>query len=163
MRYFRIGMRPAPLDRSAARRASCVSVLPGVAAPGAPPASTGFRRRGGRWLAVLIIAATSPSCATVPSAPIVTPAGVRFSFTHAAAKSVALSGTFNGWSISSHPLSRTGASGVWTVAVALPPGEHLFMYVVDGTQWITPPLAEDFADDGFGARNGIVVVKPDER
>jgi hypothetical protein len=34
------------------------------------------------------------------------------------------------------------------------------MFVIDGTQWITPPLADDFVDDGFGARNGVVVVRP---
>jgi hypothetical protein len=44
--------------------------------------------------------------------------------------------------------------------VALPPGEHTFMYLVNGTEWVTPPLAEDYVDDGFGARNGVVVVRP---
>ena len=67
------------------------------------------------------------------------------------ATSVALAGTFNQWSASATPLSREGSEGRWTVVVPLPPGEHLFMYVVDGTQWITPPLADDFVDDGFGA------------
>jgi len=28
---------------------------------------------------------------------------------------------------------------------------------------IVPPLAEDFADDGFGSRNGVVIVRPRER
>jgi hypothetical protein len=45
----------------------------------------------------------------------------------------------------------------WTAVVPLPPGEHLFMYIVDGV-WVTPPQAADFVDDGFGARNGVVVV-----
>jgi hypothetical protein len=36
------------------------------------------------------------------------------------------------------------------------------MFVVNDVEWITPPAAEDFADDGFGKRNGIVVVRPDE-
>ncbi len=35
----------------------------------------------------------------------------------------------------------------------------VFMFVVDGKQWVSPPMAEDYADDGFGARNGIVVVR----
>lgn len=56
-----------------------------------------------------------------------------------------------------------GTSNVWTLVVPLPPGEHLFMYVVDGTQWITPPLADDFLDDGFGSKNGVVVVLPAAR
>ena len=62
---------------------------------------------------------------------------------------MALAGTFNQWSISSHPLVRDGTSHVWTLVVPLPPGEHLFMYVVDGTRgsrlrWQTTSL-----DDGL--------------
>ena len=41
----------------------------------------------------------------------------------------------------------------------LPAGEHLFMFVADGNRWITPPLADDFVDDGFGSRNGVVIVR----
>ena len=96
-------------------------------------------------------------------APLVTPAGVRFSLVRAEVNSVALAGTFNQWSISSHPLVREGTTDVWTLVVPLPPGEHLFMYVVDGTQWITPPQADDFVDDGFGSRNGVVIVPQKER
>lgn len=76
------------------------------------------------------------------------------------ARSVALAGSFNQWSVSSHPLVRDGSRGMWTVVVSLPPGEYSFMYVVDGTQWISPPVAEDYADDGFGGKNGVVVVRP---
>jgi hypothetical protein len=49
------------------------------------------------------------------------------------------------------------------IVVPLPPGEHQFMYVVEGTQWVSPPHADDYVDDGFGTRNGIVVVTPNER
>jgi hypothetical protein len=34
------------------------------------------------------------------------------------------------------------------------------MYIVDGDSWISPPYAEDYVDDGFGAKNGVVVVRP---
>lgn len=109
------------------------------------------------WLAGL--AAVSVSCAaTVARAPLVTPDGVRFTLEHAAAKSVSIAGDFNDWSASAHPLMRNG-SGRWTAIVALPPGEHKFMFVVDGTEWVVPPLAEDYVDDGFGSRNGVVIVR----
>lgn len=73
-----------------------------------------------------------------------------------------MAGTFNQWSPTAHPLVRTPSSGVWTTVVALPPGEHQFVYVVDGAQWIAPPQADDYVDDGFGSRNGVVVVRPTE-
>jgi len=104
--------------------------------------------------------AASVSCAATIAAPVVTPAGVRFVLRQETANSVALAGSFNEWSAASHPLARGTSRGVWTVVVALPPGEHLFMYVVNGTEWVSPPLAEDYVDDGFGARNGVVVVRP---
>jgi 1,4-alpha-glucan branching enzyme len=112
--------------------------------------------------AATLAAAVSVSCAArmAPAAPVVTPAGVRFVMMRSEANSVALAGSFNRWSPSSHPLAREASRGLWTIVVALAPGEHVFMYVVDGTQWISPPLAEDYVDDGFGEKNGVVVVRP---
>jgi 1,4-alpha-glucan branching enzyme len=108
---------------------------------------------------VAALAAVSASCAgTVARGPVVTPDGVRFTLEHAAAKSVSVAGDFNEWSPSAHPLTRNG-SRRWSVVVALPAGEHKFMFVVDGEQWLVPPLAEDYVDDGFGSRNGVVVVR----
>ena len=78
---------------------------------------------------------------------------------HAGATSVSVVGNFNEWSASAHPLARNGTAGLWSAVVALPPGEHAFMFVVDGSQWIVPPLAEDYVDDGFGSRNGVVIVR----
>jgi 1,4-alpha-glucan branching enzyme len=114
-------------------------------------------------VASIACASCSPGLQRPSLAPVTTPAGVRFSLVRADAKSVALAGAFNQWSTSSHILVRDPTSNVWTLVVALPPGEHAFMFVVDGTQWITPPLADDFVDDGFGAKNGVVVVRGTER
>jgi len=114
------------------------------------------------------VAAFVSACAMTPltvssGPPVATPGGVRFVLMRADATSVALAGSFNNWSVSSHPLARSNTSkpgGVWAIVVPLPPGEHAFMYVVNGTEWVSPPMAEDYVDDGFGARNGIVVVRP---
>src|SRR5688500_8882992 len=120
------------------------------------------------WLTIvapaMLAAAAAAGCATVPPAvPVVTPDGVRFTVVDPQASSMALAGSFNQWSVSAHPLTRGRSAGAWSVVVPLPPGEYLFMYVVNGTQWISPPLAEDYVDDGFGAKNGVVVVRPGER
>src|SRR5687768_10153922 len=100
-------------------------------------------------LATVLLAANSGCAArTRPEAPVMTRGGVRFSLLQPDARTVALAGRFNEWSATSHPLSRQ-PSGAWTIVVELPPGEHPFMFVVDG-QWLSPPVAEDYADDGFG-------------
>jgi 1,4-alpha-glucan branching enzyme len=114
------------------------------------------------WAAVLAVglAGCAARSAAVPQA---TPGGVRFVFFHSSARSVALVGSFNQWSTTSHALARSGGRGSWSIVTPLPPGEHTFMFVVDGRQWVSPPAAEDYVDDGFGARNGVVVVRPSER
>jgi 1,4-alpha-glucan branching enzyme len=121
-----------------------------------------FREGGRSFRAVLGAAVASVSCAAAMAdrAPIETPDGVRFTFANAAATSVSVAGNFNEWSATANPLARSGK--VWTAVVTLPPGEHLFMYIVDG-KWMVPPLAEEYADDGFGSRNGVVIVRPRER
>jgi 1,4-alpha-glucan branching enzyme len=121
-----------------------------------------------RWpslsaFAITVLAALiSVACATTlrPAPPTASPSGVRFVFEHAAARSVFVAGTFNAWSASSHPLMRDRASGLWVGVVPMATGEHLFMYIVNGTEWITPPRADDYLDDGFGSRNGVIVVRP---
>jgi len=98
----------------------------------------------------------------VPPATTSTAEGIRFALVDADAQSVAVAGTFNGWSITAHPLGRDRAGGVWTTTVVLPPGEHHFMFVVDGVVWVTPPSADAYVDDGFGSHNGVVIVGPGE-
>ena len=112
--------------------------------------------------AALAAVVMSAACAAAIAdrAPLETPGGVRFTLANAAATSVAVAGSFNEWSATANPLARSGK--LWTALVTLPPGEHLFMFIVDG-KWIVPPRAEDYADDGFGSRNGVVIVRPHER
>jgi 1,4-alpha-glucan branching enzyme len=110
-------------------------------------------------VAAIACTACTPGVQAPTLAPVTTSDGVRFSLVHRDAKSVALAGTFNQWSIASHVLWRDATSHVWRLVVPLPPGEHLFMFVIDGSEWLTPPLADDFVNDGFGSRNGVVVVQ----
>ena len=114
-----------------------------------------------RLAATIGLAVMTSSCAggLRLAAPAVAPGGVRFVMARADADSVSLAGTFNEWSSAAHRLVRD-RTGLWTIVVPLPPGEYLFMYVVNGSEWISPPLAEEYADDGFGAKNGVVLVRP---
>ena len=111
------------------------------------------------FLVFAIVVEIACASALVPAPPAVTPAGVRFAVAFPEARSVSLAGTFNEWSTVTHPLVPA-RSGLWTTVVPLPPGEHLFMYVVNGDRWLSPPLAHDYAEDGFGLKNGVVIVRP---
>lgn len=94
----------------------------------------------------------------VQEAPTPVSGGVRFSLSVPAAKTVAVVGSFNGWSPTAHVMTRLGSNGFWSAVVPLPGGEHAFMYLVDGTTWVVPPAAQDFVTDGFGNTNGVVIV-----
>ena len=109
-------------------------------------------RRGFALVALMSIAACA---ATLREEVRVVSNGVRFQVRRTAS-SIAVAGDFNGWSRTAHPMARSGE--MWTCLIPLPPGEHLFMYIVDGTSWMTPPNAAEVVPDGFGGWNGKVVV-----
>jgi anti-sigma factor RsiW len=67
---------------------------------------------------------------------------------------VAVAGTFNKWKTDTHVLTRQ-ENGIWTISVPLKPGEHSYMFVVDGKAWVTDPNADAYRDDGFGNKNAV--------
>jgi len=111
--------------------------------------------------AAMLALASLVACATTlkPERPTPVTGGMRFSVLAPTATSVALVGSFNGWSPTAHRMASTGSDGLWSLVIPLPQGEHQFMYVINGKTWLVPPLAEDFVTDGFGTKNGIVVVR----
>lgn len=84
---------------------------------------------------------------------------VQFIVEARAAETVHLVGDFNEWE-PTVALEDPDGDGVWTGRVALQPGVHQYMFVVDGANWITDPNAASYRDDGFGQRNAVVAVTP---
>lgn len=85
---------------------------------------------------------------------------VQFVFAGSGVREVAVAGDFNGWDTGRHVLRDPDGDGVWTGLIALPPGIHKYMFVVDGERWVTDPRAERYVDDGFGMRNALIAVAP---
>ncbi len=71
---------------------------------------------------------------------------------------VSLVGEFNDWDPHATPLVRVGRDGPWVTTVPLPPGRHVYGFVLDGSRWMSDPGAPLAPDDGFGASNSVVVV-----
>ena len=67
---------------------------------------------------------------------------------------VQVTGTFNDWDARGIGLQRKG--DVWTAVLILPRGTYEYMFVEDGTRWVTDPLALQTRDDGFGNRNAVL-------
>lgn len=98
-----------------------------------------------------------------PNGPAATSAAatvyVEFRVEVLGARSVAVAGDFTEWS-PRYELQDPDGDGVWTGRVPVRPGVHEYMFVVDGSDWVTDPDAERYADDGFGNRNAVMVVAP---
>jgi anti-sigma factor RsiW len=67
---------------------------------------------------------------------------------------VTVAGTFNGWDPDGTELRNEG--GAWIVQLVLPPETYEYMFVEDGEQWVTDPLALQTRDDGFGRKNAVL-------
>lgn len=82
---------------------------------------------------------------------------VQFLLSAPEASSVVVAGDFDGWE-GSHALQDPDGDGLWTGRVPVRPGVHAYMFLVDGSTWVTDPEAERYADDGFGNRNAVLAV-----
>ncbi len=83
---------------------------------------------------------------------------VRFEVALPQARQVSLAGDFTRWQ-PRVPLKRNAdGTGIWTAEVRLPPGDHEYIFVVDGKRWIPDPRAARYRDDGFGNRNAVLTV-----
>lgn len=83
---------------------------------------------------------------------------VRFIYVDDNADSIAIAGDFNSWDPKSLSKQQVNGQNVWTGFFSMPPGEHKYMFVVNGEKWVTDPLANMYQDDGFGNKNAILYL-----
>src|SRR5215831_7939615 len=81
---------------------------------------------------------------------------VSFELVKPEAKNVCVAGSFNDWQPERSPLVQMG-NGRWVGDVALKPGRHEYLFVVDG-QWVPDPNAKESVQNPFGGRNSILGV-----
>ncbi|MFQ5890376.1 MAG: glycogen-binding domain-containing protein [Gemmatimonadota bacterium] len=82
---------------------------------------------------------------------------VQFLVEAPSARTVAVAGDFSGWKPTIR-LDDADGDGVWSGRARLAPGVHQYMFVLDGSTWVTDPHAERYSDDGFGNRNAVLAV-----
>jgi hypothetical protein len=160
-RWFRkpwvIELRISPLGAAAVCFGLVLAgaLMAGPPRPGAvlsrAPAPTATASSPAAAAAETATAATAATAAATAERPIL----VRFKLDAKGAKRVALAGSFNGWSVDRTVLEPTSESGVFVGTLALPPGVHEYMFIVDG-RWVTDPAAEERRPDGFGRQNALL-------
>ena len=84
------------------------------------------------------------------------PARVAIEFVKPDAKQVCVAGSFNGWKPETTPLMPKG-NGRWVGDLAVNPGRHEYLLVVDG-QWLPDPNARETVQNPFGGRNSVLIV-----
>ena len=72
------------------------------------------------------------------------------------AKTVCVAGSFNEWKPETSPLAPLG-NGRWAGDLAIKPGRHEYLFVVDG-QWLPDPNARESVQNPFGGKNSVLVV-----
>ena len=72
------------------------------------------------------------------------------------AKQVCVAGSFNEWKPETTPLSPKG-NGHWVGDLAVKPGRHEYLFVVDG-QWLPDPNARESVQNPFGGQNSVLIV-----
>jgi Carbohydrate-binding module 48 (Isoamylase N-terminal domain) len=96
-----------------------------------------------------------PEAAAPPSA--LRPPPVRFALVAPGASRVSLVGDFNRWDAQATPMRQLGDGRLWLVEVPLPPGRHVYAFVVDGD--VTPdPAAPRAGEEDFGTPSSVVLV-----
>ncbi len=70
-------------------------------------------------------------------------------------KQVCLAGSFNSWKPTT---MKKQPSGVYSVELNLPKGQHEYKFVVDGN-WQSDPGNTDTVQNNMGSVNSVVIVK----
>lgn len=82
----------------------------------------------------------------------------RFVYIDKEAKSVSVAGDFSGWKPIELTKKNLNGDQVWTGLIPMDRGEHRYMFVKNGEQWVTDPLAAVQQDDGFGNKNAVIYL-----
>lgn len=83
---------------------------------------------------------------------------LRFFYIDEEAHSVSVAGDFNDWEPVELTPQEVNGEQVWTGYVSVKRGEHRYMFVKNGEQWVTDPLAPVHRDDGFGNKNAVIYL-----
>ena len=81
---------------------------------------------------------------------------ISLELTKPEAKAVFVAGSFNEWKPEKAPLAPLG-NGRWAGDLAVKPGRHEYLFVVDG-QWVPDPNAKESVQNPFGGKNSVLIV-----
>jgi hypothetical protein len=147
------------------RRATLLS----IAGVGVAAAVAGFMVRG-LMPAHAVSSPTVPSSAMAsanpqpnePFRPVSTAGDValvphQFVLRNEVARRISVVGDFNTWDPRSAPMTRA-ADGVWSAVIAVPPGRHVYGFMIDDSLFTLDPRAATVRDPDLGTNGSVVLV-----
>ncbi|HWR69107.1 MAG TPA: glycogen-binding domain-containing protein [Desulfomonilia bacterium] len=138
-------------------RSDVVEKVPEVAVPPFKPSPARSRRP--LYLAAAVAAVVMavlfwPAQQTVNQAA--TPDSYRFVIYQPGTTQAEITGDFTGWKrVSMEPV---GSSGYWEISLDLHPGEHRYVFIINGHQRVVDPTVMTREQDDFGGENSILVT-----
>jgi len=79
------------------------------------------------------------------------------------ARNVSVIGSFNNWKAERSVMWYNQDSKAWILEAQLPPGDHEYLFLVNGEELVPDPQAQMSRDDGFGNKNSIMFVNDNEQ
>ncbi len=110
----------------------------------------------GAAVALAVVMAVRPGAPVPPALSVARLHAVRLRVAVPGARTVAVAGDWNGWSATASPLYDIDGDGVFAAELRLAPGSYRYMFVVDGTRWMTDPAAERRRGDDFGHEDAVL-------
>jgi 1,4-alpha-glucan branching enzyme len=89
--------------------------------------------------------------------PKVNGQSVEFTYYAPHAKKAFLSGKFNSWNTTSHPMKKD-KDGVWTIKVVLPSGRYEYKFFVDDA-WCEDTSVSEVTPNPFRSHNYVIGVE----
>jgi hypothetical protein len=83
---------------------------------------------------------------------------VPITFVDPQAATVAVVGSFNGWSPAATPMTQL-EDGRWRAEIRLNPGRFEYKLAVNGARWVADPENPASVPDGFGGRNSVLKIE----
>ena len=83
---------------------------------------------------------------------------VQLVFRAPTARRVSVVGDFTGWDPGKAMMTRDSGSGLWSVSLVIPPGRHVYAFLVDDSLWVRDPRAPAAPDVDFGRPGSVLLV-----
>ncbi len=125
--------------------------------PGAPVEQQGLGAIDSGQAVAQALRARGGAMEGYAASPQVTRDGAVFYLRHGEARRVEVFGSWNQWR-KGHD-ARQADPGIWRALVpVVPPGRHVYKFLLDGKRWVDDPANPRKVRDGHGGFNSILVV-----